>query len=136
MLSPRIDLTEHRDFSGGNGALMDTPIEIPMDEYELMSNEEYEVLVWWEGIFGKRRHYTEKSKVFHTESDYPFGGDKDHCYHCGKLFRLPWDNIYGRCRKCSEEKEESGYRWRIPWVDHYTRPSSREDVAYNLFNRR
>ena len=130
MLSPRIDLTENGDFSGGNGALMDTPIEIPMDEYDLMTNEEYEVLVRWEGIFGRRRHYTEKSKAF-GKDPFPFS-HKDHCYNCGKEFRIPWDNIFGKCRKCAEKPNES----RLPWIEYYDNFTFRNDVAYNLFNRR
>jgi hypothetical protein len=135
MISSRIDLTEHRDFSGGNDIIimMDTPIEIPMDEYRLMTNEEYEKLIRWEGIFGRRRHYTETSEAFGKVPNDPFRSS-DHCYKCGKIFRLPWDNVYGRCRKCAEEPNESGYHSRLPWVEYNGRLN--DDVGYNLFNRR
>ena len=64
MLPHNIDLTEHSDFGIGGGIFMDTPIEIPIDEYHLMTPEQYYKLMWWEGIFGRRRHYMEKSKIF------------------------------------------------------------------------
>jgi len=55
MLSPEIDLTANGDFGLGVGFFMDTPIEIPLDEYDSMSRDEYEALLWWEGIFGKKK---------------------------------------------------------------------------------
>ena len=135
MLSPKIDLTEHRDFGGGTIDLMDTPIEIPYDEYELMTPDEYERLIWLEGIFGKRGHWNQKHKIFNID-DSPFiSRNKSHCYRCGKPFRIPWDNIGGVCRKCDSENSEMCNSVQvIPWKKCQS-PIER-DIAYNLFNRR
>jgi hypothetical protein len=131
MLSPKIDLTEHMDFSGGSINLMDTLIEIPNDEYSLMSSDEYEWFIWWEGIFGRKGHRNQKHEIFNPDTD-PFIRSKSHCYRCGKPFRIPWDNIGGVCRKCDSEMCDSVQA--IPWKK-YSSPRER-DVAYNLFNRR
>ena len=136
MLPRNIDLTEHRDFSGGGGIFMDTPIEIPLDEYQLMTCGEYERLRWWESIFGRKRHRNRKEYVFEYERKHR-NEERTHCWRCGKEFRLPWDRVNGICRKCdSEVSEESGNRWRIPWVEHYGQISPVDNTAYDLFNRR
>jgi hypothetical protein len=131
MLSTKIDLTANRDFSGGNGIFFDTPIEFP-DDREWMTSDEYERLLWWEGIFGRRRHRNEKGIVFGEDNKY-FSNLRSYCCRCGKPFRIPWDNYGGVCRKCDSEGYERGEKWRIPWAQHY---GMRIDVAYNLFNSR
>ena len=110
---------------------LSTPIEIPYDEYELMSTDEYEQLLWWESIFGRRGHRNQKHKIFNIDDD-SFIRNMSHCYRCGKPFRVPWDNIGGVCRKCDSEICDSGHN--IPWKKYQ---SQRErDITYNLFNRR
>jgi len=131
MLPPNIDLTEHMDFSGGNGEIFfDTPIEIPLDEYRLMSNDEYEHLMWWEGIFGRKRHYTSKSELFKKPKI-------NLCHHCGKLLRIPW--YFRVCRDCYKKGNTSFDNYihkdnRIPWAKMSNH--SIRNVQYDLFNRR
>ena len=130
MLSPRVDLTEHIDFGGGTINFMDTLIEIPLDEYQLMTCDEYEWFKWWESIFGRRGHRNQKHEIFNPNGT--LNECRSHCYRCGKPFRIPWDNIGGVCRKCDGEMCDSVQA--IPWKKYQ---SQRErDIAYNLFNRR
>lgn len=134
MLSQRVDLTENMDFSGGNINLMDTLIEIPYDEYKLMSPDEYERLIWWEGIFGRKRHPNQKREIFDKNGNY-FKKMKTHCYRCGKEFRIPWDNIGGVCRKCDGSLTDSDHDSdrRMPWKERQGIIQSMGSVAYNLF---
>lgn len=131
MLPRNIDLTENRDFSGGGEIFMDTIIEIPLSEYQLMTCDEYEKLRWWEGIFGRKRHYTEKDQVFDVEGKY-VNKWKHHCYRCGELIRIPWLNFNSVCHKCNDILKNGG---RIPWKEQKTFGTFR-NVAYDLFNRR
>lgn len=122
------------DFSGGNINLMDTLIEIPYDEYKLMSPDEYERLIWWEGIFGRKRHPNQKREIFDKNGNY-FKKMKTHCYRCGKEFRIPWDNIGGVCRKCDGSLTDSDHDsdQRMPWKERQGIIQSMGIVAYNLF---
>lgn len=133
MLPRNIDLTENRDFSGGNFAFFDVPIEIPMDEFHLMTPEEYDHLMWWEGIFGKKRHYTQKSEVFDAEKRY-YNHWNHHCLRCGAELRIPWKIYGGLCKKCDEivTYEEGGTR--TPWKQ--VNEGWRRDPKYDLFNSR
>jgi len=133
MLPSNIDLTENRDFSGGNFIFFDTPIEIPMDEFHLMTPDEYDHLMWWEGIFGRRRHYTEKSKIFDVEKRFESHWNQ-HCLRCGVVLRIPWKTHYGLCKKCDDivALEEGGTR--IPWKRR--NEGGHRDPKYNLFNSR
>lgn len=136
MLPRNIDLTEHRDFSGGGGIFIDTPIEIPLDEYELMTCDEYEKLRWWEGIFGRKGHRNRKEYVFDYDGKY-VSNSKKHCLRCGKEFRYPWDNVGGICKKCDEIVGMDMDKGRIPWKEYYGQNPEIEDrTAYDLFNRR
>lgn len=120
------------DFSGGGTIFFDTPIEIPYDEYELMSSDEYERFIWWESIFGRRGHRNQKHEIFNPDGT--LNECRSHCYRCGKPFRIPWDNIGGVCRKCDSEICDSGHN--IPWKKYYAQSQRERDIAYNLFNRR
>lgn len=134
MLSLRVDLTENRDFSGGNGIIMmDTPIDISFVEEDLLSTDQYEHLVWWEGIFGRKRHPNQKREIFDEEGNY-FKKMKTHCCRCGKEFRIPWDNVGGVCRKCDGSLNDSDQR--IPWKERQGIRPSMESVTYNLFRLR
>lgn len=113
MLSPEIDLTANGDFGLGVGFFMDTPIEIPLDEYASMSRDEYEALLWWEGIFGKRRHQSIKRILF------PKLG-----YDVPNLPRIPWKRRYDNIRNLP----------RIPWKQRFHQ--STDDRGWNLFARR
>ena len=65
MLSPKIDLTEHRDFGGTRFAFtgFHPLVERWFDDGNI-SMDEYDYMCWFEGIFGKFRHKNEKNKVF------------------------------------------------------------------------
>lgn len=137
MLPRNIDLTEHRDFGGGNVFILDTIIEIPIDEYHLMTPDEYDHLMWWEGIFGRRRHYTEKSKVFDVEKRFESHWNH-HCLRCGVALRIPWKTHNGLCKKCDDivSLEEGGTR--IPWKRSHKslNEGGHRDPKYDLFNSR
>lgn len=113
MISRNIDLTEHRDFSGGDAFIIPFDIELIDRAYEdgYMSIDQYEQVVKWEGIFGRKRHTSEARKIF----DMPVPKDWQHkCARCGKVIKAPWDNIYGLCLRCNESLEMDSYS-RIPW---------------------
>ena len=144
MLPSNIDLTENRDFSGfgTSNIFLDTPIEIPMDEYQLMTPEQYDHLIWWEGIFGRKRHYTQKREVFDLNKKCVIIYTH-HCMRCGERLKLPWLNSNGICKKCKYIIEiENG---KLPWnrkneiingIPSNNIPNRNENVMYNLFNRR
>ena len=101
MLTPRVDLTAHMDFSGGSIIdFFDTRLdEILDDEYALISTDEYKRLTWWEGIFGRKEHKNQKHEIFSKDINELM----TRCLRCGKPFRIPWDSIGGICRKCDGE---------------------------------
>lgn len=113
MISRNIDLTANGDF-GGN-SVWELPFDIQLIDraYEdgYMSVDQYEQVVRWEGIFGRKRHTSAAGKIF----DIPVPKDWQHrCARCGKEIRAPWDNIYGLCSRCNESLEMDSYS-RIPW---------------------
>ena len=144
MLPSNIDLTERADF----GDLSLTAyVDLNVDDFDTrnnMSTDEYDSLIWWEGIFGKKRHINQKWKIFpriglnvsyNPENPYTL-----YCARCGKVIRIPWKNYgwrslwkkQGLCSECSE-KEEIYFKGRIPWK--HTSTSSRNDErGYDLFN--
>lgn len=139
VLPRNIDLTEHRDFGGSNTFFFDTPIEIPIDEYRLMTPDEYDHIMWYEGIFGRNRHYMDKSKIFDTPDVKRYWDC--HCARCGVELRTPWNLRGGLCKECDEivEFDEGDMRTpRAPWKrknENLFEPR-REDIKYNLFNSR
>lgn len=112
MLPRNIDLTANSDFGIGGGIFMDTPIEIPINEYNLMTHEQYDKLMWWEGIFGRKRYYMDKSKIFNKEWSF-IEKYKHECQRCGKKIIVPWKNIYGLCKECDEIVSHNSKK--IPW---------------------
>lgn len=131
MLPRNIDLTENRDFMGEDITTFDTRIEIPLDEYQAMTADEYEHILWWEGIFGRKRHANEKREVFEKEKSY-IDETKTHCYRCGTELRIPWKRTRELCEDCKEivAREVNG---RIPWK---SRMEIVRDFEYDLFNSR
>ena len=128
MLSQKVDLTENSEFSGGNEIFMDTPIEISFDEYQAMTHDEYERLMWWEGIFGRKRHYTQRSEIFDDVGRY-YNKWKDHCHKCGEEIRIPWLNFGGVCKHCNSLLEKTKtFPWKIQTIW--------DNTIYNLFNSR
>lgn len=133
MLSSRVDLTAHMDFSRRTIHILPEPqdAEILDDEHELMSVDKYDWLIWWEGIFGRRGHRNQKYEIFDSKGI--LNEIRSHCYRCGKPFRTPWDNIGGVCRKCNDEICDSGHT--LPWKKHNASPIE-GNIIYNLFNSR
>lgn len=124
MLSPKIDLTEHRDFGGTRFAFtgFHPLVERWFDDGNI-SMDEYDYMCWFEGIFGKFRHKNEKNKVFDKEGAY----EKElrtHCHRCGKPLRIPWKIFYDLCEECNEIMD-SDYR-RIPWK------STNKEISHNI----
>jgi hypothetical protein len=138
MLPPNIDLTESSDFGLGSGISMDTPVDLDdLDTRNNMSIDEYDYLVWWEGIFGRKRHHNQKWNIFpRIGLDVPYDPDKpnySHCVRCGKEIKIPWKNYYGLCFECNN-KIETTVDSKIPW-NHTVNFSFRNDErGYNLFN--
>ncbi len=139
MLPSNIDLTERADFGYPSLIAMDIPVDLD-DLYTRnnLSIDEYDYLVWWESIFGKK-HRNQKWKLFPKIGvDVSYDSDKlnySHCVRCGKEIRIPWKNYYGLCFECNN-KIETTVEGKIPW-NHTMNFSSRNDErGYNLFNRR
>ena len=130
MFTPRVDLTLNMDFSGGrmNNIRL---VEISDDEQELMSTEEYEWFIWWEGIFGRKKHRNQKREIFSKDINELM----TRCPRCGKPFRIPWeniDNICGVCRKCNDEIFDPSHN--LPWKRNNNPSVSERSIVYNLFN--
>lgn len=131
-LSPKIDLTESRDFR---------PRIVPIDylnspdENELMSTDECVRIARRESIFGKKIHRNRRDVVFDREGKF-MDEVSTHCERCGKEFRIPWKFRWGLCEKCIEELGEPS-QIRIPWIPGVGAVSDiRQDTKYNLFNSR
>ena len=114
MISDKIDLTENRDFSGGNIWSIDIPLPDDWEDMEIMSYDTWEAIIEREKIFGRRRHINQKDKIFDLYNTKRLNTFKTHCARCGKLIRIPWDNMGGICRRCDSQVETSSYD-RIPW---------------------
>lgn len=135
MLPSNIDLTERADFGADFGDVsLISPADLNLDDIDTrneMSTDEYDLLVWWEGIFGKKRHVNQKWDIFPRLS---LSVENPHtlcCARCGKVIRIPWKN-YELCSECNE-KREIDFKGRIPWKR--TSTSSRNDErGYDLFN--
>ena len=68
MLSNRIDLTANRDFGHRQTIVeMDMGIFDRWYDDDSISLDEYDYLVWWEGVFGKTRHTNERRKLFEED---------------------------------------------------------------------
>ena len=136
MISHDIDLTENRDFSGGNVIIWQLDIPTPEDweDMELMTNDQWEAVVEHERIFGRKRHINQKDKIFDWKNSNRLNIFKSQCARCGKVFRIPWDNLGGICRKCDSEVETSSYD-KIPWKIYDSTWNPRNDPK-DIFNLR
>ena len=146
MLPSNIDLTEKADF-GRPSLIMEIPVDLDLDDSDSeckMSSNEYNSLIRWESIFGKRKHINQKWKIFpRIGLNVSYNPENPHtlyCARCGKVIRIPWKNYeshrpwknYRLCSECNE-KVEIDFKGRIPWK--YTSTSSRNDErGYDLFN--
>ena len=145
MLPSNIDLTERADFGSPSSMSMDTPVDLDLDDFDTrnkMSSNEYNSLIKWESIFGRKRHINQKWNIFPRLS---LSVENPHtlcCARCGKVIRIPWKNYghrypWGNCGLCFEcnEKEETETWGKIPWNRNMNKFSSRNDErGYNLFN--
>ena len=129
MSLPRnIDLTANRDF--GNNIFNHTLI-FPIDvERELMTKEEYDELIKWENIFGRKWHKNQKNKIFDSEINFNKYWENT-CYRCGRPIRIPWNNIRGICKNCNNHLEKPSYD-RIPWK----KKENNVNMGRNLFELR
>ena len=146
MLPSNIDLTERADF-GDTSLIMEILADLDLDDFDSgnkMSSNEYNSLIRWESIFGKRRHINQKWNIFPRNGlNVSYGSENPHtlyCSRCGKVIRIPWKNYghrylwknNGLCFECSE-KVETEIWGKIPWK--HTSTSSRNDErGYDLFN--
>ena len=65
MLPRNIDLTEHNDFHSHNNTDMMTLANIRrLSNEDLMTPDEWDVLQWWESIFGKKSNDNQKERIF------------------------------------------------------------------------
>ena len=144
MLPSHIDLTEREDF-GRPSLIMEIPVDLDLDDFDSgnkMSSNEYNSLIRWESIFGKKRHINQKWDIFPrltldvAEDPYTL-----YCARCGKAIRIPWKNYeshypwknYGLCSECNEKIKTETWG-KIPW-NHHTYAFSRNDErGYDLFN--
>ena len=118
MLPPNIDLTERSDFGLGSGIFMDTPVDLDdLDAKNNMSIDEYDYLVWLEGIFGRKRLRNQKWKLFpRIDLDVPF------------LPRIPLKDYRSQYNTTPSTFD------KIPW---WCRNAvSHDDNGFGLFNRR
>lgn len=141
MLPSNIDLTERADF--GDASLI-SHADLRLDDIDAgneMSTDEYNLLVWWEGIFGKKRHVNQKWDIFPRLR---LSVEDSHalcCVRCRKVIRIPWKNYghhypwknYGLCFECNE-KIETETRGKIPWRTMNIFSSGNDERGYDLFN--
>lgn len=140
MVSRNIDLTEHRDFSNNisiNGISQVLLREINrIQENDIMSTDEYNILWNYHSIFGFKRHTNMAEQIFKTK-ERKFKEDYySHCERCGKLIRIPWRRIYGLCEKCNNvmETTTSDGKIKFPWDIEIT--SSPRDDTMDIFRLR
>ena len=138
MLPSNIDLTEKADFGQPSLIIIDVPVGLDLDDFDSenkMSSNEYNSLIRWESIFGRKRHINQKWNIFpRLGLNVSYGSENPHtlyCARCGKVIRIPWKN-YGLCSECNE-KREIDFKGRIPWK-HASTSSRNDERGYNLFN--
>ena len=133
MLPSNIDLTERADFGD---AFLISPADLNLDDFDTrneMSTDEYDLLVWWESIFGKKRHINQKWDIF-TRINLNGAEDSNAlcCIRCGKVIRIPWKN-YGLCSECNEKIKTETWG-KIPWRTMNIFSSGNDERGYDLFN--
>lgn len=118
ILPGNIDLTANRDFGGTAldlaPILQDDLVEVWYDG-GMMSCDDYNYMVWLEGIFGKLKHTNERWDLFGKPESSWFKEKISYtCNRCGKSIRAPWKNYHGLCKECSLKLEYIPER-RVPW---------------------
>ena len=139
MLPSNIDLTERADFGSPSSMSMDTPVDLDLDDSDSenkMSSNEYNSLIRWESIFGKRKHINRKWNIFpRLGLNVSYGSENPHtlyCSRCGKVIRIPWKN-YELCSECNEKIKTETWG-KIPWKHHTYVFSRNDERGYDLFN--
>ena len=145
MLPSNIDLTERADFGD---AFLISPADLNLDDFDTrneMSTDEYDLLVWWESIFGKRKHINQKWNIFPRNGlNVSYGSENPYtlyCSRCGKVIRIPWKNYghhypwknYGLCSECNEKIKTETWG-KIPWRTMNIFSSGNDERGYDLFN--
>ena len=141
MLPSNIDLTERADFGD---VFSISPADLNLDDFDTrneMSTDEYDLLVWWESIFGRKRHINQKWDIFPRLSLSVENPHTLYCARCGKAIRIPWKNYghrypwgnYELCFECNK-KMETETRGKIPWSHTMNNSSRNDEIVYNLFN--
>lgn len=139
MISGKVDLTEHRDFSLGPGLVsFREQIELIRQEQVLeledalfMSLDDYNKLSRYHKIFGTRRHSNEKERVFDYEGRHERYW-KETCVRCGRPLRIPWNRCGELCKYCDEIVDDR----RIPWKGWKSSESERQHSADEIFSLR
>lgn len=135
MISQKVDLTAHRDFSTQRPSILNFHLRqstggggVEFDDL-FMSKDDYEVFTWRERFFGRRRHFNEKARIFNYEAKYEQLW-KGMCVRCGRPL-MNWDKSYGNvCRQCDCILEGN----RVPWKKYYIPFGT--DSTDDLFNLR
>lgn len=136
MLPGNIDLTEHRDFSDNQlfFNLNDFSIDIPISDDENITPDQYDKIVMYENIFGKRIHKNQAREVFGKSYDVRVKVDwKKTCLRCGRPL-FPWNNLGGICRECDGELNQSYGYGSIPWKTY--NDSNNPRSVMDIFNLR
>ena len=140
MLPSNIDLTERADF-GRPSLTFDLNDLDDIDTRNEMSTDEYDLLVWWEGVFGRKRHINQKWDIFPRLSLSVENPHTLYCARCGKVIRIPWKNYghhypwgnYELCFECNKKMETEALG-KIPWSHTMNNSSRNDEIVYNLFN--
>ena len=140
MLPSNIDLTERADFSRPSLTFDLNDLD-DIDTRNEMSTDEYDLLVWWEGVFGRKRHINQKWDIFPRLSLSVENPHTLYCARCGKVIRIPWKNYghhypwenCGLCFECNEKMETEALG-KIPWSHTMNNSSRNDEIVYNLFN--
>ena len=144
MLPSNIDLTERADF-GRPSLTFDLNDLDDIDTRNEMSTDEYDSLVRWESIFGKRKHINQKWNIFPRNGlNVSYDSENPHtlyCSRCGKVIRIPWKNYgshrpwknYELCSECNEKIKTETWG-KIPWKHHTYVFSRNDERGYDLFN--
>ena len=136
MLPPNIDLTEHRDFGESDFSLGIIDFDIPIDDDVPVTSDQYERMLEYEKIFGRKYHHNQVRDVLGYIYDIPkkdYIDWKSHCARCGKTL-VPWDNLGGICRECDSQCNQSYGYGQIPWQEY--KSSRIQDRIMDIFSMR
>ena len=127
-LPRNIDLTENRVFGepfiSTQSLLIDSTFSLDLDLLKRgITNDEYEKLITWERIFGRRSHKDQRNDIFDPEEKHKKYWEHT-CLRCGKNIKIPWNNIGGVCKECDEYLANN----KVPWKKEEIVSWGRESV--------